>query len=69
MIGVRLGRSDILKGLIWLKQLTPWSVVPLSMLHFIVGLGVETNTDMQGSLFFPKMEFFIKAHIRGLSFY
>ena len=24
---------------------------------------------MQGSLLFPKMEFFIKAHIRGLSFF
>ena len=28
----------------------------------------DEGREEQGSLLFPKMEFFIKAHIRGLSF-
>ena len=46
----------------------------LKLPHFevLASSPVSTNTKSfrlaQGSLLFPKMEFFIKAHIRGLSF-
>ena len=41
----------------------------ISILNIIQGEVDPTQVCFaQGSLLFPKMEFFIKAHIRGLSF-